>query len=144
MAAEALGALLNLGGSGLDAWSSWQGGEATADALRKQARDARGQGREALRQADYRVRMIHEAGAELLGEISAETGKSGLAMTGTPLATLVTNARRVELSAALETRAGRVEYQRWQAQSQTLLEEAENAEDAGKFGAFGSILKVFG
>ncbi|HUU94060.1 MAG TPA: hypothetical protein VM238_22945 [Phycisphaerae bacterium] len=66
-------------------------------------RTAKDYGREQLwsrEDTDYRVRMVREAGAETVGAIEAETGKAGLAMTGTPLSHLVATAGKIEMSVA--------------------------------------------
>lgn len=131
-------------GSATEAYGNWQAGKATAGSLKTQAKLARMEGREAKRLSDYRVRLIHQEGAELLGTNEAETAKSGLAMTGSPLAMLVDNARQVELSAALEKRAGTITQQRYEQQATALERDAKNAKKAGGIGGLGALTKLGG
>jgi hypothetical protein len=114
-------------------------GQASAKSLKLKAKYARMEGREAKRLSDYRVRLIHEAGAELGGQIEAETGKSGLAMTGTPLASLVDSARKVELSAALEKRAGTITQQRYEQAASAYEQDAKAMKQSGFLGALGAL-----
>jgi hypothetical protein len=129
-------------GSGTEAFGNLQAGSASAVSLRKQAKMTQMEGREAKRLSDYRVRLIHQEGAELLGSIQAETGKSGLAMTGTPLQSLVDNARQIELSAALEKRSGTITQLRYEQQADALKQEAKNAKKSGAFGAIGALTSL--
>jgi hypothetical protein len=137
-----IGLIAQGAGVGLEALGSYQAGKASAGAYRQSAKSARREGREEKRLSNYQVRLIEEAGAQVRGQIEAETGKSGLALTGTPLATLVDTARKVELSAALARRAGTVTYTRWQEQAAALETAAQNAERAGMFGAAGSLFGI--
>ncbi len=139
-----LGDLMQGVGSLLGGIGQSQAGSAERAAYYRMAKQARKEARESQAQTDYRVRMIYESGQELLSEIEAETGKSGLAMTGTPLATLVDNARRVELSAALEKRAGALTYERTMAQAAAYEQAGRNAKAAGGWNAAATWLSGFG
>jgi hypothetical protein len=134
------GAALKVAGGVIGAIGILDAAHATAKALKQKAKLARKEGREAKRLSDYRVHLIHQAGTELLGQIEAETGQSGLAMTGTPLMSLVDNARQVELSAAMENRSGQITQQRYEDAAVAAEADARSAKRAGKFGALGALL----
>jgi hypothetical protein len=156
MGLETLGIGLAVGGMAAGALGSYESGQgaeeayrAQADAYRRKADLSRLEKNEAARMTDYRVRLIEEEGAEVLGAIEAETGQSGLALTGTPLASLVDSARRIELAAALEKRAGAVTATRWDqeiaanlAGATTGETAARYAERAGTLGIFENLLKI--
>jgi hypothetical protein len=156
MGLETIGAYAALAGAGIAAYGMYESGQgqaeaarASAAAYRQKARLSRLEKREAAALTDYRVRLIHEEGAEVLGAIEAETAKSGLALTGTPLASLVDTARQVELAAAVEKRAGRVTARRWEQEieanesgSTTGQTAAGYAERAGVYGALGELLSI--
>jgi hypothetical protein len=134
----AIGAMV--AGTATSAIGSYSAGRAGKAAKKREAELAALEKREAGYLTDYRVRLIREEGAGLLGEIEAETGKSGLALTGTPLTTLVDNARRIELSAAVEKRAGAVTQMRYDQQIAASLADAKAAGKAGTLGAISSLL----
>ncbi len=135
-------------GSFFEGMGSYDAGHRTQTAYRASARAAQREGREAKRLSNYQVRLIEESGAEVLGGIEAETGKSGLALTGTPLATLVDNARKVELSAELERRSGRITERRWEEEAAGLRQAGSDANQAGKIGMvssfFGGAARIYG
>jgi hypothetical protein len=134
------GQALSAGGAGLQLIGSIQAGNAQAGSYRSQAKQSREAGRESLAMSNYKVRLIHEAGTETLGQIEAETGKAGLAMSGTPLKHLVQTARQVELTAAMQHRAGVVEKQRYDRQARALDEAAREAKRAGVLGGLGGAV----
>ena len=142
------GTAMMVGGSLLQGIGTAQSGFAQRGALMDQSRQAYMEGRESLRLSNYKVRLIQEAGAEMLGDVEAEAGKSGLAMTGTPLTHMVRTAREVELTAALQRRAGAVEKRRYDMQGRALYKAGKEAASAGKWGAASSFLggaaKLFG
>lgn len=131
-------------GTGLDVFGQVSSGFAQAGSYEDQARMAEMEGREALRLTHYKVRLIQEAGAETLGEVQAETGKAGLAMTGTPLSHLVQTAREVELTAALQRRAGLVEKQRYDMQAKALKKAAKESKKSGILGGAGGLFSGLG
>lgn len=131
-------------GTGLDVFGSISSGFAQAAAYEDQAEQAEMEGREAVRMTRYKVRLIQEAGAELLGDVQAETGKAGLAMTGTPLSHLVHSARQVELTAALQRRAGTVEKQRYDLQAKALKKAAKESKKSGLFGGGAGLFSGLG
>lgn len=136
--------LLQAAGIGLEAGGLMMAGRAESKSLKERARMARVEGVEAKGLSDYRVRLIRQAGAELLGEIEAETAQSGLAMTGTPLASLVDSARKIELSAAIENRSGLVQRMRYEQAAQAYEQEAKNAKKSGFLGGLGSLAGLAG
>ena len=123
---------LQLAGIGIADFSAIQSSKMGASAYKISAEQNRVQADEARRLSRYRVRLIHEAGAEHLSAIEAETGKGGLAMTGTPLLSLVTDAREIELTAALEDRAGRITEQNYRLAARMDEKSAKAAAKAGK------------
>jgi hypothetical protein len=156
MGLETIGIGLGVTGLAVGALGAYESGQgsaeayrAQADAYRRKAGLSRLEKREAARMTDYRVRLIEEEGAEVLGAIEAETGQSGLALTGTPLASLVDSARRIELAAALEKRAGAVTATRWDQEIAANLAGATTGETAagyaqrsGTYGVFENLLRV--
>jgi hypothetical protein len=140
---NAVGFAVDVTQQALSDYGAMQSAQAGEEAYRISAASKRRQAREAKILTDYRIRLIHEAGAELLGEQEAETGKSGLAMTGTPLATLVADARQIELSAAIEKRAGEISAQNWLAAAaadEASAEAAKEAAESKKGGMMGGLL----
>jgi len=127
-------------GAGMDFLGTLQAGAEEAASLKRTAALARLEGGEARTLTKYKVRLIHEAGAEGLSAMQAETGKSGLAMTGTPLLGLVHSARQVELAAAIEGRAGKVTRSRYEMQAAQLEEDARRAKKAAKRKAIGGLI----
>jgi hypothetical protein len=138
------GQALSAGGAGLQLIGSIQAGNAQAGSYRSQARQSREAGRESLAMSNYKVRLIREAGTETLGQIEAETGKAGLAMSGTPLKHLVQTARQVELTAAMQHRAGIVEKQRYDRQARALDKAAKEAKKSGIMGGIGGAVSGLG
>ena len=124
----------------MGAAGSKKAARAEAKAAKFNAKLNRRQAVEAKAISDYRVRMIHEAGAEMQGQVEAETGKSGLAMTGTPLATLVDNARKIELSAAMEVRSGNTTYENYMLAAEAGVASANAISEAGNWNAASSIV----
>lgn len=139
-----MGAAMGVFGMGLQAIGSITSGLAQEGSYKDQARTAKMEGREALRLTRYKVRLIQEAGAETLGDVQAETGKAGLAMTGTPLSHLVQTAREVELTAALQRRAGLVEKQRYDVQARALKKAAKESKRSGFLGAGAALFSGLG
>lgn len=139
-----LATALTVGGTALNVFGSLSAGSQQAGDYRAQAAQAELAGREALKLTSYKVRLLHEAGAQMTGEIEAEAGKAGLVMSGTPLSHLVDTARQVELSAAIERRAGLVEKQRYDLQAQSLKRAASSAKTSGLFGAAGGLIGGLG
>lgn len=137
-----IGAIAQGAGLGMEAFGQLSAGSASAQGYKVSARSARKEARESKRSSNYQVRLIQETGAQVLGQIEAETGKSGLALTGTPLASLVHTARKIELSAALERRAGTVTESRYEDQAAAFDAAAKAAKQAGRTGAFGSMLGI--
>jgi hypothetical protein len=139
-----IAAVLMAIGAATEAYGEISAGLSSASALRKKAKYSRMEGREAKRLSDYRVRLIHQAGAEVLGGIEAETGKSGLAMSGTPLTSLVDTARQVELAAALENRSGTITQNRYEQAAEAYEKDAKAAKRAGFLGGLGALTKLGG
>lgn len=135
---------LLVGGAAMSAGGSISSGLAQAGSYKDQARQAVMEGRESKRLSNYKVRLIQQAGAETLSEVEAEAGKSGLAMSGTPLTHLVKTARQVELTAALERRAGTVEKQRYERQAVALRKAAKEAKRSGILGGLGGLVGGIG
>jgi hypothetical protein len=136
------GLATSVAGLGVSAYGQYAAGDAAAAAAQQRAEQIRLEKTETAYQTDYRVRQIYEQGSGLLGGVEAETAQSGLALTGTPLASLVDNARRVELSAAYERRAGAVTQRRLDAGILASLSDADAASQAGTLGAIGTLLQV--
>lgn len=135
-----LGGTLSLAGKLLGAFGTLSSAFAQSDALKQHARELRKEGREARLQSDYRTRLIRQEGAEIQGGIEAETAKSGLAMVGTPLNSLVDTARQVELAARLQYRSGILEEKRYDAAARAAEKEAKNAKRSGFINAVGGLL----
>lgn len=137
-----IGAAISGIGVGMQAIGSYASGKAAKREAYRQAKLARQEGIEAKTLADYETRIIYEAGAETLGAIEAETGKSGLALSGTSLAHLVRTARKIELTAALKQREGRVTQYRYQQQSQVGLAAGQDAYTAGILQGLGALAQI--
>lgn len=133
---------LMVGGAGLESVGSILAGDQQSHSYQKQIELSRWEKKEAKRQTNYKVRLLYEQGAEFLSEQEAETGKSGLAMTGSPLLSLVNNARRVELSASMERRAGDVTAMRYDQQIEALKASQKAAKQSGLMGGLGGIAKI--
>ena len=134
------GSAMSWGGKVLGAMGSIQAASATASALKDKAKLSRKEGREQKRLSDYRIRLIQREGREVLGEIQAETAKSGLAMTGTPLMSLVTTARDAELATALELRSGDISQQQYYDAAKAYERDAKAAKRAGRMGALSALI----
>ena len=127
----AAGPIAMVAGTALDVYGRIQSAADQAKSLREQASSARAEGREAITAMRYKVRMIQEAGAEHLGDIEATTGKAGLEFCGTPLTYYVSQARKIELTAAMERHAGAMTKRRYDAQAKALRAEAKDTERSG-------------
>jgi len=143
-AAGAVGGFGMLLGTMADFFGTLRAGEEEYQSLEAQRATALLEGKEARTLTRYKVRLIHEAGQEFTSTLEAETGKSGLAMTGTPLLGLVHSARQIELSAALERRGGQVTEMRYQVQADQLHKDAQRAKRAAKREATGGLFKHIG
>ena len=104
-------------GAGLQAEGIQQAARAQRKVALGSAKAAEKEGREARTQSRYEQRLIREMGAEMGGQIEVAAGKGSVAMSGTPLATLVKSARQVELAAAVTERTGKMEQDRYKAQA---------------------------
>jgi len=93
---------------------------------------------------DWRVRMIHEAAVEMGGEIEAETGKSGLAMSGTPLEYRRRQALAAELTASMAYEAGTYEVESWFRQAAAFSRGARNRQQAGDIQQVGTLIGGIG
>lgn len=136
--------LIGAGGSLLQGAGMFMAGRDEAKALAVSADSAYREGGEALKLARYETRLLRQAGAQIEGANVAEAGRSGLAVSGTPLATLVENARQVELSASLAARAGRIEKARFYAQGKALKRAAKAAKKGGALGGLGGVVGGIG
>ena len=128
-------------GSALEAIGSYGAHKQAAGSHKAVAAQALRNMVRAKRETRLRLREIVRAGAELQSRVEAETGKSSLKMTGTPLLVKLDNARRIELTRVLAAEAGMEEARRWQLVGHEALRSARYESSAGKFGAAASIMK---
>ena len=139
-----VGGVAGAAGGLLQGIGSLQAGNAEARASLSSAKEAYAAATESRRQAGYKARLIRELGAEMGGQMAVTLGKGSVAMSGTPLATLVTNARQAELTAAETARTGLIEKDRWMKQGKALERAAKAAKSAGKWGMAAGIASAVG
>ena len=142
--AAGFGLSLQAIGIGVEAAGEVRAGKERAEAHYRTGKDYQRELLWDLEDTDYRVRMIRDAGRQVTGAIEAETGKAGLAMTGTPLAHLVDTARRIELSAAVEREAGRRTNIRYQQAIDRERGQGRAEETAGDTRALSTTLSGIG
>lgn len=123
---------------------SLQAGNAQARVSLASAKQAYAAASESRRQAGYQARLIRELGAEMGGQMAVTLGKGSVATSGTPLATLVRNARQAELTAAETHRTGLIEQERWMKQGKAMERAAKASRSAGKWGAAAGFASAIG
>jgi len=144
MSAAAFGIILQAIGIGVEASGHVRAGKARAKSHRATAKQYMRELQWSLEDTDYRVRLVREAGAETLGGIEAETGKAGLAMTGTPLSHFVATAGKIEMAAAMTREAGRREAERYRTAIDVERRQARVEETAGDTRAMASVIQGLG
>ena len=144
MSAAAVGLILQAIGIGVSAAGESRAGKDRAAAHYRTGKDYQRELLWNLEDTDYRVRLIRDAGRQVTGQIEAETGKAGLAMTGTPLSHLVDTARRVELAAAVEREAGRRTNIRYSTAIDRERSQGRAEEKAGDARALSTVLQGTG
>jgi hypothetical protein len=139
-----LGTSLIGAGTGLQAYGAYQQGQDTSASKNIEANQLTQRAGQVRQITDYKARLIHQVGRTHLSDIEAETGKAGLAMSGTPLNVLVDEARKVELEAQMAQWQGNVEAQGLGYASDVAKWEGGQARTAGDIGAASSILNGLG
>jgi hypothetical protein len=135
-----VGAFLQLAGTGVEMYGQWLATDYQVEELKISEKQARERALQAGRARDWRVRMIHEAGVQMTGEIEAETGKSGLAMSGTPLEHKVRQGLAAELTASMAYEAGTYEVETWLNQADAYRRARSEADKAGGLQRLGTLI----
>jgi len=131
-------------GTGLQIYGQQEATKYQVKELELSEEQARERARQVAKARDWRIRMISRAGELLGGQIEAETGKSGLAMTGSPLEHKVRQARQIELSATMAATQGGWEAQSWIDQARAYSRAAWQTEKAGSLQTFTTIIGALG
>jgi len=139
-----LGAFFQLAGTGVEMYGQWLATDYQVEELKISEKQARERAAQVGKTRDWRLRMIAQSAAEMGGEIEAETGKSGLAMSGTPLEHKVRQGLAAELTASMVRMEGDWEVQSWLNQADAYRRARSEADKAGGLQRLGTLIGGIG